>query len=64
MVSEITQTDDAILITQVYQNSATGIIGRSIDKNKNDNCLDNDSNQIACPKIKPNFKAKTIVGKF
>ena len=64
MVFKVPETDDFILITQVEENYALGILDRDIDENKDDYCQDDNSNQIACPKIKPSFKIKTVVGEF
>jgi hypothetical protein len=64
MIFEVPETGDAILITQVNQNYAIGIIGRDINENKNDNCLDRNFNQIVCRKIKSSLKVKTETGKL
>jgi len=64
MVFKVPATNDFILITQVEQNSAVGILDRGIDENKNDYCHDDNFNQIVCPKIKSSLEIKTIVGEF
>lgn len=60
----ISGMEDEIFITEVNQNTAVGIIIRTIDENKIDYCLDNESNKIACPKIKTAIKIKTQTGKL
>lgn len=64
MTFEFPEISENFIITQVNQDSASGEIVRSVDESKNDFCIDENSNQIACPKIKPSLKAKTRIGYF
>lgn len=64
MIFETPGADTPILITQVNQNTAIGLIHRDIDEKKRDACFDENMKKTACPKIKVASKTKTAVGKF
>lgn len=61
---ELAETGDEIYITEVKQNTAFGFIPRSTDENQKEVCRDKEYNDVLCPKIKPDFKATTPIGKF
>jgi hypothetical protein len=64
MTFDVPEIGEEFVIKQVNQNNAIGEIVRSLDENKNDFCIDDNSNQITCPKIKSSMKVKTKIGYF
>jgi hypothetical protein len=64
MYFEIPEIENQVFITKVTPNNSAGIIVRMIDDNKNDECYDDDSNKISCPKITSSLKVKTQIGNF
>jgi hypothetical protein len=67
MVFRLRNSDDEIVVTNVYPGSASGLIVRAInDETRVDHCLSDSLEPvpIQCPRIKAGHAVSTIVGKF
>jgi hypothetical protein len=64
MTFDVPEIENTVEITEVNGSTAVGIINRSIDENKTDECFGDNYNRIVCPKIKSGLKVKTQVGSF
>lgn len=64
MKFDIPKIEDELFITEVYPTTATGLVIRSIDDDKNDLCFDEISNRKLCPEIRTSLKVKTQIRKF